>query len=439
MRNEAITLGEAQKWNELFQLDPRAFSIWLSSPNGINFLKHNPNTTIEVRDVSVPGLSMNDGTCPLQIEFTNIQFDHEIEFTNCTFKKGISFSECQIRSGINIKNTQVHGSVGIFFTELSENFHLSKTKIGISLNIERLSPAETSHVTLDEIDVVSGFYITDSDFTQIVEITESTFNNTTLIFGCNFLGGLNLFRSTFKGETTTSNCQIDKEASFALCRFDKYSSFQYCAFQRCVPNFNETSFPSEYPPQLDDVQISYPIAKSTLKKLFGIASSKDAHVSFRTLKKLSSLRHDHSDELRFFALEQRAKREHVYSYRNLKHAPHLLLDHLYDLLSSYGLSVFRPILGLFITISITYVLLKKLATEHGAEHPQIFLNTIANVSLLPNNAIVARNAIQQSLCENVENISCFSQLYSITAVESFFVFLFVFLFGLAIRNRLKMK
>ena len=267
-----------------------------------------------------------------------------------------------------------------------------------------------------------------------------------------FTRGLSLLNCTFIREARITSSKFFDNLTLSSCRFDGYSSFEFSEFPKCVLDISDTSFPSEYPPILDNVKISYPISKFWLERLLGIAKTRGLHDAFRTLRKFAAQRHSHEEELLFFAMEMRAKRKHALSYLDARNWPNLLINHAYGIFSSFGLSIIRPVISLIVTLFVSAYCYSGLISQSYTERLELVTNLdskaliAAFVGLFPffGQVSIGRSITENSLC-NPNNrtleahTDCLADLYWISTFEGILGFIFLFLLGLAMRNLAKIK
>jgi hypothetical protein len=136
----------------------------------------------------------------------------------------------------------------------------------------------------------------------------------------------------------------------------------------------------------------------------------------------------HEDEQRFFRKELRARRK--------LHAPlslTWLLNLLYEALSDYGQSVGRPLFWIGACFAIGYFVFSGTHVFNGTHltRADAAALSFANIfSFLPNMRDVMAHA-------TVAGLASWAKLFS--AVQSIFGAMLLFLIGLALRNRFRMK
>lgn len=191
------------------------------------------------------------------------------------------------------------------------------------------------------------------------------------------------------------------------------------------------------------------IQTKPLAKIYGYCSISDGYARYRRLKQLAAEAHDHEMELRMFALETKAKRFHVLKFDNPSHWPSLALNYLYEWTSGFGQSVMRPTVGLALVFFSSLYAFAALAGEAMIlGRPPLSFDgavwTAAAVNLLPfaGQAVIGREIMTAGICPappDAPDFGCLESLYAIGAVEGFLSIVFLFLIGLGLRNRFRIK
>ncbi len=179
-----------------------------------------------------------------------------------------------------------------------------------------------------------------------------TFDN-----GAEFIGArisrADFTRVNFDGPVTFDHTQFDV-ASFRSIKSER--SFSIRATFKKTPDFREASF--HEPPQLDEAEFT---SSLTRRYVYGDrrpspldwakhAPNKDEHAKFRALRGMAEQGNDHTSALRFNANEIAARRfwmDEPFGHN----ASRFWLGWLYQLVSDYGRSILRPLIGLFAVVA----------------------------------------------------------------------------------------
>lgn len=446
-----LKLVEQQNWNELASKHLEEFLIWLHSPMCQSFVVRHPNQDFEISAIELSGFELSEFICAAGFRFKNVVFTENFIVNRAQIDRSVEFEHCVFKKDYDLSHLKLRGSLELFECDFEGDFSIGQSQISIA-NIQNINTSETSRFSIDVVNIAADFTLSNSDINSIAEITFMTVAGETFMDENIFLDGLDLLNCKFCKETRITSSYFYDDLTLSSCRFDKYSSFELASFKECVLDISDTSFPSEYPPNLDSVRISYPRSMVWHERILGIAKAPRLHNAFRTLRKYAAQRHSHEEELLFFGMEMRAKRKHDLSYRQPKNWPNLFVNHAYGLASNFGLSVARPSLGIILTFIVSVYFYSGLMfhgplSRFGQLIESLEAATMAGfLGLFPffGQASIGRSIIERSICSSDAGAadaqsSCLSQLYWISAVEGLFGFLFIFLLGLALRNIARIK
>lgn len=285
----------------------------------------------------------------------------------------------------------------------------------------------------------------------------TTFSGAAHFAGATFSGGATFAGTTFSGNATFASAEAEETLVFSDARiagalfadgaqFKGPTYFQRVDFVQ-PPAFNSTAF--AHNPSFLGATVGYPLLDVPFKRFLGWCALADGDARYRRLKQLAAEAHDHETELTLFALETKAKRFHVLKLTNPFHYPSLALNYLYEWTSGFGQSVMRPTAGLALVFSLALYAFAALAGEATilGRSPLSFdgaVWTAAAVNLFPfaGQAVIGREIMKAGLCpppDHVDHMGCLENLYAIGAVEGFFALVFLFLIGLGLRNRFRIK
>jgi len=201
------------------------------------------------------------------------------------------------------------------------------------------------------------------------DFSDVRFSGVAIFSGTNFNEGVaNFFAAQFGGMTNFSAVQFCKEgadfqnsvfvreARFTKARFEGAADFRIANFQSAVyldgacckqvPDFRYTKQERHF--TLHGVEVDYAVHKNDRGFLLGVACKRAADISdadkFRRLKELAMQAKDHDREQAFFANELKAKR-----FYETKDFGGLAWSYLYEWFSDFGRSVSLPALWLVLT------------------------------------------------------------------------------------------
>lgn len=196
----------------------------------------------------------------------------------------------------------------------------------------------------------------DATFADSVFFNGAKFEASAVFEGVDFSStkyGVNFEHASFAGPVTfnTVNFQL---ASFRAIKSER--SFSLGAAFRATPDFREASF--HEPPQLDEAAITPSLTRRHVEgdrrrpplDWAKHAPDKYEHAKFRALRGMADQGNDHTSALRFNANEIAARRFWVDEPFG-RNASRFWLGWLYQLVSDYGRSILRPLIGLFAVVA----------------------------------------------------------------------------------------
>ena len=304
-----------------------------------------------------------------------------------------------------------------------------------------------------------------STFTGNVDFEDSTFDGKSVFFSdlqavtswLSFDGSvftlkiLASFKGSRFGRVNFNGTQFGNPVVFVGATFNDACSFENAVFERAielrgcsfsdVPDFNFASF--RQPPDLSTLQIPEPLKAPQNLPLAQ---------RYRKLKQLAAQAGDHEQELKFFGDEMRSK-----LMRPETPFPHKALIWLYQALSKFGQSATRPVLALLFVFACSFLLHAHFMQEHYTDPDGEQVSRLAcktpGLSISPLDALI-RERLHHTLfvlpTERAERLLVMQCVYGkdqvvpgvyrfLNAVHFSVSALLLFLFGLAVRNRLKVK
>jgi uncharacterized protein YjbI with pentapeptide repeats len=237
------------------------------------------------------------------------------------------------------------------------------------------------------------------------------FSGRTNFLGAKFTVPANFTNVTFSNEARFCRAVFKSESLFVNAKMEAPASFERTRFQGPPPSFSGA--------QLHEGTIWRKVKMPVPKR----ASEAGAYVdAYERLKLEMDRLKKHEDELDFFALELQSRRVLAGRVAGIPIA-------LYGLLCDYGRSYFRPLIGLFFTIGVGAILflphfsLRKYPRAIGLS----FANTFAVLGF-------RKDFLSLNTIEALSRI-----LIVASAVQTVAGIVLLFCFGLAVRNRFRMK
>ena len=126
----------------------------------------------------------------------------------------------------------------------------------------------------------------------------------------------------------------------------------------------------------------------------------------------------------------------------MRDLPRLCMNYIYEWVSDFGQSWIRPLGWLTLTIGLAFVTFWSTAPAATS----LWISAVAagvNVFPFAGQAVLGREIMTKGLCPMPETdagyLDCLTTLYTISAVEGVFGLIFLFLIGLGLRNRFRIK
>ena len=484
--NKAMVLFQQGKdaWNQWANQHPG----WLVDFSGVNLAHHTNQRKVSFDGYIFPGPVSFDGTDfgKMGASFEETDFrSGKVSFADADFRSGdVSFKKSRFGDGNKcFRETKFDGGL-ISFVETNfgnGDLDFEGQTFGNTVNFS-YSRIEGGQLIFKDVTVTKGSLNFDSvHFTcLVISFISSNINSGNVIFSDScFDDGVVMFNkfnvhgnflfqnATFKGQafffiySGTENGFIDFEgARFeseiidftdAICGGDFYLK-ESVFNQLQSPRFNglkvnrtfvldESSFSTV--PDLRNIATDSEVSMIGMKvkyrrkiRLAGRAGRKDHSDMYRKLKSIAIQANDHQRELEFFAMEEKAK--FMWHRNPIEYFP----TFLYGLLSNFGYSLWRPIAGLFVTGCSTaacfqYVLS---GTWSIPGFKVWFLSLLYLLPFVPGSRDSPKNLICTTYKgEPKDSIStCVEVIERFAFAEGFFALLFLFLIGLALRNRFRL-
>lgn len=330
----------------------------------------------------------------------------------------------------NIKLDRLLGAQGFLFlgdTDLSGASFASDVYLS---DAAFLGIADLSGVTFSSEVILAraifGRYalFTGATFSKNTDISNVTFTYSVDFSDSYFLDRANFSGATFSGDANISGATFADITNFSTTVFRRSVSFADATFYAFPPNFHEATLHSD----TDWVGARWPAPP------LDIDNAKRHVRYYQRLKQVMEALKKHEDELDFFAREMKAQR-----VVDGKWSGRWALNGLYGALSDYGRSVLFPTFYLIISIAAFFAFLtfagECLSSVGGAlqcdyipAEKALGLSLTSALGFLP---------LKKEIYSDLSSLS--SAAHAIMAVETLVSFALLFLIGLGLRNRFRMK
>ncbi|MFX4220103.1 MAG: pentapeptide repeat-containing protein [Thalassobaculum sp.] len=424
---DPFTLAAQERWLDLARLGQEAWNTWAEAE-----LKkpEDERSPVDFSDQTIDVSNFEDFVFPAVASFSGATFSAGASFSGSTFSDVAFFSGATFSAGAFF--------VGATFSD-GADFSGATFSDGADFRGATFSDvAYFSGATFSDVAFFRGATFSDvayfrgATFSDVTDFSEATFSGDASFSGATVKSVWQMHGAKVAGSLTAPSADIQGHAYFTAIDF------------RIPPDLVSTAF--KQPPSFLGSTFGYPCTN----RLLGDCSVRDGEARFRRLKQLAADTHDHELELRLFAHETKAKRFHSLHAADPLHWPGLVLNFAYDWASDFGQSVLRPLGWLLVTVVCALF-----AYETMTGRPDMLgrgliefsdaakVAAIANVFPFAGQAVIGREIMTTGLCPMVEgtpeHLDCLTALYTISAAEGIFGLIFLFLIGLGLRNRFRIK
>lgn len=337
--------------------------------------------------------------------FYRTEFKRIVQFNNVQFKKEVDFSSSQFKDMACFKNCDFHKLADFSSCVFDSSSYFNNSKF-------------YDHAIFAGSKFNQDSYFKDAEFNS-----NANFNDVEFSYS-------RFFNSAFKDNAQFRNAKFLELADFANASFGKICNFEGAEFIHDVPEFNFCEF--KQPPYLSRMQIPelYPTGSDTNTE------------KYRRLKSLAITSHDHEQELKFFSYEMKSKMENAAHRQSTRTYTPI---RLYELTSSFGRSIGRPIvclLGLWVVSLILHYV--TLSPTTNCESDSAYSKEVAVMSYVSSHSFPlflsdkrAKKATDDCLFGKEQPPSLIIQFVGF--FQSLLSTVFAFLIGLGIRNRFKIR
>jgi hypothetical protein len=239
----------------------------------------------------------------------------------------------------------------------------------------------------------------------------ATFHDDASFKGATFNEAAEFYGAIFNDRTNFEKAAFRNEAGFVNATFKDESSFRAATFNKCPPRF----FGATLHEGTSWDRVGWPPNPSTAKD-----AEKFVHAYERLKLEMDRLR-KHEDELNFFALEMQSRRVRDGILKGLPIA-------LYGVLCDFGRNYVRPIYGLLITILIGFFFFWPHFHVAGWDK---------GIALSSANTFAIFGFLKEFAPGSLAGLP--DLLIGVSAVQTVVGTILLFLLGLAVRNRFRMK
>ena len=344
--------------------------------------------------VNFSGLSMNDARLAEEMSFNSFNFPGRVFFTPVYFgNRGVRFEDATFEGGDVVFSGE---------TICKGDFKFKNVTV-IKGDLRFQSVGFADNVSFENVNVQDGNIIFEN-----VTVEAKNFEFT----GVTCSGDISLTRSklTCSNKITFNGLKAGRAVILDNTEFSTVPDLRNASIDRDV--------------SMIEMTIDHPTSSHLRNSHMGNEYSD----MYRKLKSLAIQANDHQQELEFFAMEERAKRGWQYGW--FRYLPTCL----YDGLSNFGRSIARPSAWLGGILIVSAILFRIL----GIPFPEAsLLSAIHAFPFIPWSRATREKLIcspHGGDCQESLNI----WIETVAYAESFFALPFIFLIGLALRNRFRL-
>lgn len=384
---------------------------------------------------------------PANIDFSGTAFSCDVNLSDAIFLGRTDLSCVTFYGTANLTGAIFDKNVDLKFSTFSGDAKLSRVTFSKSCNlrgaifsgITDLKGASFSGGALFLSATFSGsFHLSNAAFSGNVNLSGATFSDYADLSGAAFSGWATFNdakfsrkhratfeKATFGGATSFLNAELEGDTSFARAIFKTHPPSFHGAKLNEGTAFDGVTWPDSPP---------VPVKPGNTKK------DKEAKVrddleadikNYQRLKQMMETLKKHEDELDFFAKEMACKQA---LHRGNGETGKAWLLEMYGTLSDYGRSVLRPLVWLGFVVWASFVGL--LASGNCAEA------TCGTIERGKAFALSATSALgflpmKKEIFANLDSLS--PAAHGFMAANTVLSFILLFLAGLGLRNRFRMK
>lgn len=299
------------------------------------------------RDARFPqGASFNDVSFPSQVTFSKCLFGGQCGFTRAAFGSSATFRQARFRSDIDFVHAVFQSSVSFEHASFGGEAHFS--------NVSFSGPAAFRYSRFSEMGSFN-----DSKFLDDGDFRDTVFSRRVSFRDVGFQKVVRFDQGTFQNTAWFRGSGFENEALFRGIRGRGAFTLHEAKFSR-VPDFTEAHF--DEAPLLDAAGL-VPGSLSSSE-----SAGPEIPARWRALRRLAIQGHDHERELEFLKGEIIARRGFHDRRKHLRY----WAGRVYEVVSDFGRSIRRPfcyLIGSFVVFATVYLVLSWTSGHCGSSGP----------------------------------------------------------------------
>jgi len=304
-------------------------------------------------------------------DFSRHEFTERARFDEFQFPGDATFDAARFRKAASFRDAEFHGGTSFDATRFAEfggfqkaTFR-SRTRFHEAVFMKDVSFSEArflSEVSLGKVRFSRDVHFSDADFKGPVSLVRAKFSEMVVFHRATFDAGADFCDATFSGRVSFRDAVFLERVSFDRGIFMNAASFSKAKFWReadfravrgrgvfaihdvdfrYLPDFSEAHF--EEAPLFDHIDLKPEQLKADTTEGEG---SIESPARWRALKRLAIQGHDHERELEFLKGEILARRGTEDTVTQLRY----WAGWIYQILSDFGRSIKRPVVWLAVSL-----------------------------------------------------------------------------------------
>jgi pentapeptide repeat protein len=394
---------------------------------------------IDFSDTEFEALCANRFVFPGTSSFAGATFCGNADFRGATFTGNADFRGVTFCGNADFRGAMFCGNANFMSATFSRYAGFLSTTFTGNTNFS--SAAFTGNTDFSSATFCGNANFMSSAFSRYAGFRSATFTGSTNFSNATFRGDVAGFGSaTFAGDANFSSATFTGDVYFVSATFSRYAGFRKATFRgdgvftnaemKGRTSFDDVNFHA--PPQCFNTKLHEGTTwhgAQWPKAPRGLQQARKFIDAYERLKLEMDRLKKHGDELDFFAREQQCRRVLLGAWRGLPIA-------IYGFLSDYGRSYGRPLSLLAVTVFIGAVICS--ADLVGFWTPLLadLDNTGRALGISFSNTL---GPLGKPLMKPEVLVDLPNWLKAIAVIQSILGVALLFLFGLGIRNRFRMK
>lgn len=381
--------------------------------------------------------------------FSHTKFNGDVNFDSVGFLESVVFHEADFEGNTDFRNTEFYSYTSFDDARFRGDVSYFETKFHEYVGFRNAAFSKTADFRFTKFKDLAAFYgcqfdrevnFDNASFVGKALFAEVTFRSDTVFVGSRFEAGAYFNDTRIDGEFIFVESMVSGTLDFSSATFQQAAAFDSTQFSSAlvldgtafasIPDFRSTKM--NFHVSMDSLEVFY--RGETFWRWWKQGGKLDDAPKYRRLKEMAILAQDHRQEQNFFAMEQKAMRGT--RYKGLAVIPSLL----YETFSDFGRSITRPAIGLtsvWMLSALTYLLASLGARETlnnlaCSVSSALLYSATQILPFVSGSSEVKKRAVDALFFGDVPD-----WLGWVNLGEGLLAFIFLFLIGLALRNRFR--